>query len=44
MIEKYYKAALIKFTEALTKEVTSVPDEEKINKYIIKIKRKLNDS
>ncbi len=41
---KYYKAALIKFNEALNKEVTSVPDEEKINKYIIKIKRKLNDS
>tara|TARA_R110000787_G_scaffold183014_3_gene295023 strand:- start:8949 stop:10628 length:1680 start_codon:yes stop_codon:yes gene_type:complete len=42
--KKYYKAALLKFNEALTKEVTTVPDQEKVKKYILKIKRKLNDS
>ena len=42
--KKYYKAALLKFNEALTKEVTKVPDQESIKKNILKIKRKLNDS
>jgi hypothetical protein len=42
--KKYYKAALLKFNEALTKEVTTVPDQEDIKKFILKIKRKLNDS
>ncbi len=41
---KYYKAALMKFEKALTKEVTTVPDRRKIEDYIKKIKRKLNDS
>jgi len=42
--KKYYKAALIKFEEALSKEITTVSDRESIEKYINKIKRKLNDS
>lgn len=42
--KKYYKAALLQFNEALKKEITTVPDQEKIENYIIKIKRKLNDS
>ena len=42
--KKYYKAALIQFNKALEKEVTTIPDQEKINNYILKIKRKLNDS
>jgi len=41
---KYYKAALTKFEEALTKEITTVIDRKNIEKYINKIKRKLNDS
>ncbi len=41
---KYYKAALTKFEEALTKEITTVIDKKIIEKYINKIKRKLNDS
>lgn len=41
---KYYKAALIKFEKALTKEVTTVPDRRIIEEYVKKIKRKLNDS
>jgi len=42
--KKYYKAALTKFEEALSKEITTVVDKEKIEKYINKTKRKLNDS
>ncbi|TYA73967.1 C45 family autoproteolytic acyltransferase/hydolase [Seonamhaeicola marinus] len=40
--KNYYKAALIEFKEALSKEVTTVPDEVAIKAYIKKIKRKLN--
>ena len=42
--KKFYKEALIKFEEALSKEITTISDRESIEKYIIKIKRKLNDS
>ena len=42
--KKYYKAALTKFEEALSKEITTVIDKENIEKYINKTKRKLNDS
>ncbi len=42
--KKYYKAALIKFEEALSKEITTVSDRKDIENYIKKIKRKLNDS
>lgn len=41
---KYYRAALNMFENALTKEVTTLPDKNKIEGYIKKIKRKLNDS
>ncbi len=42
--KKYFKAALLQFNEALKQEITTVPDQEKIKNYIMKIKRKLNDS
>lgn len=41
---KYYRASLNEFEKALTKEITTIPDKEVIEKYIKKIKRKLNDS
>ena len=41
--KKYYKAALNAFEEAKTKEITTVPSKEKIDLYIKKIKRKLNE-
>lgn len=37
----YYTAALISFEKAKTKEITTVPDQEALEKYIKKIKRKL---
>ena len=37
----YYRLALTNFEKALTKEVTTVPDKENINKFIKKIKRKI---
>lgn len=40
--KKYYRAALIEFEKAQTKEITTVPDKEAIADYIKKIKRKLN--
>ncbi|MCB4808056.1 C45 family peptidase [Tamlana sp. 62-3] len=39
--KKYYTVALLNFEAALTKEVTTVPDQERIKTYIKKIKRKL---
>ncbi len=42
--KKYYKAALIQFEKALTKEITTLPERRKIEKYIKKIKRRINDS
>ena len=42
--KRFYKAALLRFEEALTKEITTVPNRKKIEEYITKIKRKLNDS
>lgn len=39
---KYYQAALNAFQEARTKEITTVPDQEQVDLYIKKIKRKLN--
>ncbi|NOQ91891.1 MAG: acyl-CoA--6-aminopenicillanic acid acyl-transferase, partial [Flavobacteriaceae bacterium] len=41
---KYYQAALKEFEASLLKEISTVPDKEKIENYIKKIKRKLNDS
>ena len=41
--KKYYRAALNAFEEAKTKEITTVPDQEQIDLYIKKIKRKLNE-
>lgn len=38
----YYTAALNTFEKAKTKEITTVPDQREIEKYIKKIKRKLN--
>lgn len=40
--KKYYTAALKAFELAKTKEITTVPDQEHIDLYIKKIKRKLN--
>ena len=37
----YYTAALDAFKIAKTKEITTVPDEEQVDKYIKKLKRKL---
>ncbi|MBV1888098.1 MAG: C45 family peptidase [Urechidicola sp.] len=39
--QKQYTAALIEFEKALTKEITTVPDRERIEWYIKKIKRKI---
>lgn len=39
--KKYYKAALIQFEKALSKEVTTLPDQEEIKKYIKKINRRI---
>ena len=41
---KYYKAALLQFEKALSKEITTVPERKEIEKYIKKIKRRINDS
>ena len=41
---KYYKAALIEFEKALSKEITTVPERIEIEKYIKKINRRINDS
>lgn len=41
---KYYQAALNEFEESLLKEISTIPEKEKIKNYIKKIKRKLNDS
>lgn len=38
---KQYTAALKEFEKALTKEITTVPDRERIEQYIKKIKRKI---
>ncbi|MDO6596013.1 C45 family peptidase [Oceanihabitans sp. 2_MG-2023] len=38
----FYTAALHAFETANTKEITTVPDQEELDKYIKKIKRKLN--
>ena len=40
--KNYYRAALRAFEKAKTKEITTVPDQEQIDLYIKKIKRKLN--
>lgn len=40
--KKYYTAALQAFEKAKTKEITTVPDQEQVDLYIKKIKRKLN--
>ena len=39
--QKQFTAALKEFEKALTKEITTVPDREKIEEYIKKIKRKI---
>ncbi len=39
--KKQYRAALNMFKKALTKEITTIPDRNRIKKYIRKIKRKL---
>lgn len=39
--QKQFTAALNEFEKALTKEITTVPDREKIERYIKKIKRKI---
>ena len=41
---KYYKAALLQFEKALSKEITTVPERKEIENYIKKIKRRINDS
>ncbi|MCF6223050.1 MAG: C45 family peptidase [Flavobacteriaceae bacterium] len=41
---KYYQAALNEFEASLLKEISTIPNKEKIENYIKKIKRKLNDS
>jgi len=38
--KKQYRASLNSFKKALTKEITTIPDKEMIEKYIKKIKRK----
>ena len=38
----YYTAALKAFETAITKEVTTIPDQENLEKYIKKLRRKLN--
>ncbi len=42
--KKQYRASLNAYKKALTKEVTTIPDKENMEKYIKKIKRKLHDS
>lgn len=37
----YYTAAKAEFEKALTKEITTVPDREQVEDYLMKIKRKL---
>ena len=37
----YYKAALKEFEVALAKEITTIPDKKQLEKYIMKIKRKI---
>ncbi|PHS67644.1 MAG: acyl-CoA--6-aminopenicillanic acid acyl-transferase [Flavobacterium sp.] len=39
----FYKAALLQFVSAQSKEITTIPDQQKIENYIIIIKKKLND-
>jgi hypothetical protein len=39
--KKYYRLAQVQFEKALTKEITTLPEKEKIQKYLKKIKRKL---
>lgn len=41
---EYYQAALKEFEESLLKEISTIPEKEKIENYIKKTKRKLNDS
>jgi len=41
---KYYKAALLQFEKALSKEITTVPERKEIENYIKRIKRRINDS
>jgi hypothetical protein len=41
--KKYYRAALHAFEKAKTKEITTIPDQEQIDLYIKKIKRKLKE-
>jgi len=41
---KYYKAALIEFEKALTKEISTIPEKRNVENNIKKIKRKLHDS
>jgi len=41
--KKYFRAALNAFEKAKTKEITTIPDQEHIDLYIKKIKRKLNE-
>ncbi|MEH6535264.1 MAG: C45 family peptidase [Psychroserpens sp.] len=38
----YYTAALIAFEKAKTREITTVPDQKKVDRYIKKLKRKLS--
>ncbi|MEO6175416.1 MAG: C45 family peptidase [Flavobacterium circumlabens] len=38
--KKYFRLAQINFEKALTKEITTVPDKEAIEKYLKKLKRK----
>lgn len=42
--KKYYKAALLQFEIAHSKEITTLPERKEIEKYIKKIKRRINDS
>ena len=37
----YYEAAKIEFEKAQTKEVTTVPDQESITDYLVKINKKI---
>lgn len=39
--QKYFELAKENFEKALTKEITTVPDKEAIEKYLKKLKRKL---
>jgi hypothetical protein len=39
--KKYYRLAQVQFEKAFTKEITTLPEKEKIQKYLKKIKRKL---